>query len=120
MPTAASRSTGTTDRRPHRPDEPGGPGAPGPRSLSCEESPMVRVWTFVVVAVTAALAGCGSPAVPRPAGHPISGKVLLANGRPVSTGRIYFMPADRSGAQEWVDLNTDGSFKIDDSRGGIL
>src|SRR5262245_3450298 len=80
---------------------------------------MRLVLCLFVLSGLAALWGCGD-APARPEGLTVTGKVLYANGQPVTAGRIYFYPDSKSGAQEWADLGKDGTFKIDSSKGGGL
>lgn len=44
--------------------------------------------------------------------HAVKGKVLLAAGKPLTTGRVYFMPQDAHGQQAIGDIGPDGSFEL--------
>ena len=59
------------------------------------------------------VAGCGSKFKPTPAKvYPVKGKILLANGRPVSGGIITFHPKNRLGQEASGEIATDGSFQL--------
>ena len=59
------------------------------------------------------MAGCRSKFKPTPPKvYPVKGKVLLANGAPVSGGIITFHPKTTIGAEAWGEIGPDGSFQL--------
>jgi hypothetical protein len=57
------------------------------------------------------LAGCaGSGSAPKTA--PVSGKIVLANGEPLTRGIIVFHPKDPPGNEARAFVAKDGSFKL--------
>ncbi len=63
-----------------------------------------------------AFAGCGmDPAsIPPPATIEVTGKAMLPNGQPITSGRINFSPPDGSiaGTESYSNINSDGTFKL--------
>jgi hypothetical protein len=65
--------------------------------------------------LTAALlaAGCGSQGPALPEAFPVKGKVLLASGQPLRTGRVTFHPKDQTaGIEPFAEIQPDGSFTL--------
>ena len=60
------------------------------------------------------VAGCGPKfnTTPPPKVYPVKGKVLLANGEPVSGGIIKFHPKTTLGAEASSEIGPDGSFQL--------
>ena len=60
------------------------------------------------------MAGCGPKfnTTPPPKVYPVKGKVLLANGAPVSGGIITFHPKSTLGAEAAGEIGPDGSFQL--------
>ncbi len=60
------------------------------------------------------VAGCGPKfnTTPPPKVYPVKGKVLLANGQPVSGGVITFHPKTTLGAEASGEIGSDGSFQL--------
>lgn len=66
-----------------------------------------------VGALVAIVSGCGSAdGTPTVETHGVKGKVLLAPGKPLTTGRVYFMPQDARAMQAIGDIGPDGSFEL--------
>ena len=65
------------------------------------------------VAVVLALAGCGGEGNPsRPVTrYAVKGKVLLADGKPLTAGRVIFM-SDAPPASAAADIGSDGAFEF--------
>jgi hypothetical protein len=80
----------------------------------------VRRWRRVtyslsglIVAVCAGLAGCGkSDALPVLQVYDVKGKVLLADGKPLSGGQIYFMPKGDLAITPSGVIGPDGTFSL--------
>src|SRR5262245_13711579 len=57
------------------------------------------------------LAGCGNPSASDATVYPVPGKVLLSDGKPLTTGRVEFIPV-KGGMPAAGDLGPDGSFSL--------
>ncbi len=59
-------------------------------------------------------AGCGPPRVEKVTTAPVRGKVVLADGRPVTAGRVLFVPRSGNvgGVEPFGDLKKDGTFDL--------
>ena len=69
-----------------------------------------RPWTVGLCSLLL-LAGCaGSGSAPKTA--PVSGKIVLANGEPLTRGIIIFHPKDPPGNEARAFVGKDGSFKL--------
>jgi hypothetical protein len=67
----------------------------------------------LALAVVAGVAGCGnSDAPPVVKVYPVKGKVLLANGKPLSGGHVYFVPAKDGLIVSSGAVGTDGTFTL--------
>lgn len=77
-----------------------------------------RRWvSSLVVAAWAALAGCGkSDSLPSLKVYEVKGKVLLADGKPLDGGWIYFVPKGDLPLTPSAEIQPDGTFSI--STGG--
>jgi hypothetical protein len=75
---------------------------------------MTRGWTTVVLALLLGLTGCGNSQGPAPEkAYPVKGKVLLANGEPVRSGRVILHPKDNPlGVECFGEIQADGSFQL--------
>lgn len=72
----------------------------------------VRDWLGLAAVVAAIAPGCGgSDGSPGPLAS-VSGRVLLANGKPLTRGRVTFVSKDASAPPASGDLGPDGSFKL--------
>jgi hypothetical protein len=70
----------------------------------------------------AILAGCGGGPNPNSATlYPVKGKVLLANGKPLTGGKVIFMFKGEGGLSSYGDIGPDGTFalKTGDREGAI-
>ena len=67
----------------------------------------------LVVAVCAGLAGCGkSDSLPVLQVYDVKGKVLLADGKPLSGGQIYFVPNGDLALTPSGVIGPDGTFSL--------
>ena len=67
----------------------------------------------LVVAACAGLAGCGkSDSLPVVQVYDVQGKVLLANGKPLSSGQIYFVPKGDLPVTPSGVIGPDGTFSL--------
>ena len=57
------------------------------------------------------LAGCGGLVSSEATVYPVTGKVLLADGKPLTTGRVEFIPV-KGGMPASGDVGADGSFSL--------
>ena len=57
------------------------------------------------------LAGCGDLVSSEATVYPVNGKVLLADGKPLTTGRVEFIPV-KGGMPASGDVGADGSFSL--------
>ena len=68
---------------------------------------------WLVAAIGAGLAGCGkSDRLPVLQVYDVKGKVLLADGKPLSGGRIYFVPKGDLPITPNGLIGTDGTFSL--------
>ncbi len=77
----------------------------------------VKQFSFVTVSLGILLSGCGDDnVVPNVTKHPVTGKVLLANGQPLTGGRVVFVPSGgKSVLQASGNIGSDGSYKLETS-----
>jgi hypothetical protein len=68
--------------------------------------------SLVVLLLTMIVAGCSSQSMPAlPTVYPVKGKVVQADGQPLSYGRVHLTPRERGKGQPCNGfLNSDGSF----------
>jgi hypothetical protein len=63
-----------------------------------------------------ALAGCGlggpPDGTPNVATHPVKGKILLGDGKPLTGGRVYLVPEELTALQAQGDIGPDGTFAL--------
>jgi hypothetical protein len=76
----------------------------------------VRSITRLGLWLVACLSGCGEqadwiPAIKDPA-FPVKGRVLLPNGKPLTSGRIEFYPVKDPGLIAHGELASDGTFEL--------
>jgi hypothetical protein len=67
------------------------------------------------VLLLAAAAGCGGDgtgAVLKGTTYPVTGHVLKADGKPVTAGRVVFVPSGEEGAQALAEISSDGSYML--------
>jgi hypothetical protein len=69
------------------------------------------VRTTKALVLTVAVAGCGMHG-PSVGVHPVSGKVLLANGKPLTAGTIHFEPIKTPGLKATGKIQPDGTFTL--------
>ena len=79
--------------------------------------------SVVVIACLAILAGCGrtTPSVEKPrsdACQPVKGRVLHADGKPLTSGKVYFSYSNPAFAAVG-DVKTDGSFAMTTFKSGL-
>jgi hypothetical protein len=73
-----------------------------------------RRWLGVMALLGATLlgsGGCGDPSTAAGPLYPVKGKVLLPDGKPLTTGRVEFLPA-KGGMPASGDIGSDGSFSL--------
>jgi hypothetical protein len=59
------------------------------------------------------MAGCGNAAPELPAATPVTGKILLANGQPLRSGRVTFYPEGQvAGIEAFAEIQADGSYTL--------
>lgn len=64
----------------------------------------------ILVGLLVGLSGCGSGQYSGPV-YPVKGKVLLATGKPLTTGSVQFIP-ESGGALASGKIGSDGSFSL--------
>lgn len=69
--------------------------------------------SWPAIALAFALAGCGGDfkAYSGPV-YPVTGKVLLADGKPLKSGRVIFMPSALGAMPATGDIGADGTFSL--------
>ena len=84
--------------------------SPGPRQVARRATQFLALgvaWLFA--------AGCSDPNVastPLGKTYPVSGKVVLANGKPLSAGRVVLVPEEPTGAPSSGEIQADGQFRL--------
>jgi hypothetical protein len=73
---------------------------------------MIRRLLLVGVCSLSAVAGCSWKGPPPPQTFPVSGKVLLANGQPLSTGWVVLHPKTPPGNEAMGAVQKDGTFVL--------
>ena len=71
----------------------------------------LRRLTTVLVLTCAGLAGCQRFSSSAPT-YEVKGKVLLSNGKPLSSGRVIFVSTDASLPEVSGDIQQDGGFAL--------
>lgn len=68
---------------------------------------------LIPLALIAAI-GCagGAPLAQAPETVPVKGKVILSSGSPLTTGRIVFVPEDKSKQEAVGGIGKDGTFTL--------
>jgi hypothetical protein len=76
--------------------------------------------TFALL-ISFLLAGCGAGGglISSPA-YPVKGQVLLSNGKPLTSGKVIFLPKEEKGMPATGEIGSDGTFalKTADNRDG--
>ena len=72
----------------------------------------------LIAALLAALAGCHSDKLPSLTVYEVTGKVLLPNGKPLTTGWVYFVPKSDLSVTPSAQISTDGTFSLDTGGSG--
>ncbi|AGA25741.1 hypothetical protein [Singulisphaera acidiphila] len=69
---------------------------------------------WLVCACLSTLAGCGSSdgAAGKVTVYPVKGKVLLADGQPLTSGRVVFMPLGELMIESSGPIGSDGTFSL--------
>jgi hypothetical protein len=65
-----------------------------------------------MIAVVAAVSGgCGSGTFGSPSDYPVKGKILLADGKPLTSGRVIFV-SDQTALSYGGTVTSDGGFEL--------
>ncbi len=67
---------------------------------------------FGLVMLMVTVAGCGEPGRTTLPIHPVSGKVAISEGKPVTSGTICFEPVAAPGVKAKGKIQPDGSFTL--------
>ncbi len=91
------------------------------KSFVVSRFPFTRGLGLLIACLALAATGCGETA--KQYSGPVSqvtGKVLLASGKPLTSGRIIFLPQESGGMPATGDIGSDGGFtlKSPDGRDG--
>jgi len=75
---------------------------------------VTRYLGVCLLLLTLSVVGCGPPRVAQVTTVPIKGKVVLANGQPVTAGRVTFVSKETNvgGVEPFGDLQKDGTFSL--------
>src|SRR5271166_3314215 len=77
-----------------------------------KSNPMVRTaWVWLVAAVGMAVAGCGQSSFRSGPDYPVKGKILLADGKPLSSGRVVFVSSETALSYAGP-IRADGGFEL--------
>ena len=69
--------------------------------------------TWVVLIGSIALSGCGAGgSLTSATAYPVKGKVLLASGKPLTAGKVIFLPKSGSGMASIGEIGADGTFSL--------
>jgi hypothetical protein len=71
-----------------------------------------------VGAIAVGLASCSSNPVDSMTFYPVKGKVLLPDGKPLSSGNVVFV-ATKTSLTSTADIEKDGSFTVKGSKDGL-
>jgi len=74
----------------------------------------------LLTAVAVGLAGCGSNSLSSMKLYPVKGKVLLADGKPLTSGRIVFVAVKSTLTSAPSSIESDGTFTVKGSAGDGL
>jgi hypothetical protein len=83
-------------------------------------SPVRALWSSLLFAgPLAALSGCsGSDKLPSLQVYQVTGKVLLADGKPLNAGWVYFVPKSDLSVTPSAKIAEDGTFSLDTGGSG--
>ena len=80
---------------------------------------IVRRFAPLLLAISAGVSGCRqSDTPPIVKVYPVAGKVLLANGNPLSGGQVYFIPANDGLISASGPIGSDGTFSLTTGESG--
>lgn len=71
----------------------------------------MRVTRLLLGALCAAFIGCGEDPLPPPDTTEVSGKVTLANGKPMPAGRVVFYPKGQGGTEAAAEVE-NGTYNV--------
>jgi hypothetical protein len=74
-----------------------------------------RPWALALSwACAAVLSGCGGNdnAAARSATYPVSGSIVLPDGKPMTSGTVYLVPKEKSTVGATGKIGSDGTFKL--------
>lgn len=71
----------------------------------------VRIFLALVPSALLGLAGCGS-GIPSISAYEVKGKVLLADGKPLSSGYVFFEPRNEDAQSASGEIQPDGTFSL--------
>ena len=74
-------------------------------------------WCLAVL-LAAGLPGCGGSPVDRMTFYPVKGKVLLPDGKPLTSGKVVFIATEFSLTSP-TDIGSDGTFEVKGQKGGL-
>jgi hypothetical protein len=75
--------------------------------------PVARLLLLALVAGCVSLVGCGgSGSLPSLQVYEVKGKVLLADGKPLTGGWVYFVPKDGLAVTPSAQIDPDGTFSV--------
>jgi hypothetical protein len=82
-------------------------------SEAVRPSPKAGWFSTLVLAASAGLSGCGqSDSLPKLQVYEVKGKVLLADGKPLSSGLISFVPKGDLPITPSAEIASDGTFSV--------
>jgi hypothetical protein len=77
-----------------------------------------RLLCCLLVVLAAGQAGCGGSPVDRMTFYPVKGKVLLPDGKPLTSGKVVFIGTGNSLTAP-TDIKSDGTFEVKGQKDGL-
>lgn len=69
-------------------------------------------WLLLSSAVLPWMAGCGEPGLPSISAYEVKGKVMLADGKPLTSGIVFFVPKTKDAVGASGVIGSDGGFSL--------
>jgi hypothetical protein len=85
----------------------------------CRKSVLLSLSAFLAASVVVSVAGCEKNALSSATLYAVKGKVLLADGKPLSSGHVVFVE-NKTMVTAAATIESDGSFEIKSASGGGL
>jgi hypothetical protein len=91
--------------------------------FQAQEKRLARLLSLSAALLTSMfVAGCGSEGLISAPAYPVKGQVLLSTGKPMTSGKVIFLPKEGKGMTAHGDIGSDGTFTLktaDDREGAV-